>query len=111
MATSPNTADEILEVLQGLNVRVRKMFGEYGLYCDERVVGFICDDQVFMKITDAGVKLIFEPVYAPAYPGSKDYLLIDHDSWYEGGFLPQLVQTTADELPAPKPKKPKAKKG
>ena len=27
----------------------RKMFGEYGIYCDGKIFGLICDDQLFFK--------------------------------------------------------------
>ncbi len=36
------------------------MFGEYALYCDQRVVALICDDQVFVKITDPGKAYVGE---------------------------------------------------
>ncbi len=107
MATSPDTINALLGQLDGLAVRARKMFGEYGLYCGEKIVGLVCRDQLFVKITDAGLALIEEPTYAPAYPGSKDFLLIDQDAWYEGDWLKQLIVATADQLPAPKPKKHK----
>lgn len=107
MSTSANTIDVLFGQLDGLAVRARKMFGEYGLYCDEKVVGLVCDDQLFVKITDAGLSLIDEPVYAPAYPGSKEYLLINQDAWFEGDWLKRLILITADQLPAPKPKKRK----
>jgi TfoX/Sxy family transcriptional regulator of competence genes len=41
MATSQGTTDFILDQLSSVpNVRVRKMFGEYALYCDDKVVGY-----------------------------------------------------------------------
>ena len=50
MATSRSTTEFILDQLSAVpNVRVRKMFGEYALYCDEKVVALICDDQLFVK--------------------------------------------------------------
>ena len=109
MATKQETIEEILAQLGDLDVRTRKMFGEYALYCDEKTVAFVCDDQLFMKITDAGLDLVDDPEFAPAYPGSKDYLLIDRDSWYEADKLKDIVQATADALPPPKPKKKKGK--
>ena len=39
MTTSQSTIDYLLDQLSGLpNVRSREMFGEYALYCDEKVV-------------------------------------------------------------------------
>jgi len=52
MAISRNTIDFILDQLSALpKIRARKMFGEYALYCDEKVVALVCDDQLFIKIT------------------------------------------------------------
>ena len=50
MSTSQSTIDYILDQLQGVGeVGARKMFGEYALYCDDRVVGLVCDDTLFVK--------------------------------------------------------------
>ena len=39
MATSQSTIEYFFDQLSGLpNIRVRKMFGEHALYCDENVV-------------------------------------------------------------------------
>ena len=35
-------------------IRSRKMFGEYGLYCDDVFFAVICDDQFFVKVTPQG---------------------------------------------------------
>ena len=32
-------------------ISCRRMFGEYGWYCDGKFLGVICDDQLFIKIT------------------------------------------------------------
>ena len=44
-------ADQISEA--GL-ITFRKMFGEYGMYCDGKIFALICDDQFFVKITQKG---------------------------------------------------------
>jgi TfoX/Sxy family transcriptional regulator of competence genes len=55
MASDQATVDVIVEqASRGNAVRARKMFGEYGVYCDERFVGIVADDRLFLKITDAG---------------------------------------------------------
>ena len=80
------------------------MFGEFALYVGVKVVGFICDDQLFLKPTPEGLAVLadndLDPGYAPAYPGSKDYLLIDIDS---SEILCDLVRATADALPRRSP--------
>ena len=105
MATKKSTIDFILDRLSHLDVRARSMFGEYGLYCNEKVVAFVCDDQLFVKITPIGANFLDESHYAPAYPGSKDYLCVPEDRLEDREWLTDFIQQTADALPAPKPKK------
>ncbi len=107
MSTQQSTIDYILDQLSNLpNVRARKMFGDYALYCDEKVVGLVCDDQLFIKITDPG-KLFIGDDYEEGipYPGAKPYMLIDELD--DRDWLQKLMRVTADILPLPKPKKKK----
>jgi TfoX/Sxy family transcriptional regulator of competence genes len=55
----------------------KKMFGEYALYCEGKIVALICDNQLFVKPTDAGRSFIGEVVEAPPYPGAKPSFLIE----------------------------------
>lgn len=108
MSTQKKTADYIIEQCAGAGtMTARRMFGEYGLYCEGKVVAFICDDQLFIKPTDAGRAYIGTVTEAPAYPGSKMYFLIDGGSWDDADWMAGLVRVTADALPAPKAKKAK----
>ena len=109
MSTQQKTVDYILEQCAAAGtVTAKKMFGEYGMYCDGKVMAFICDDQLFIKPTDAGRTFLGEVTEAEAYPGSKMYFLIDGDRWDDADWMAELVRVTAADLPAPKPK---AKKG
>ena len=106
MATTKDTIAHVLEQLEPLNVRAKAMFGEYALYCDERVVGFICDDTVFLKPSPATAGLGL----GPCYPGSKDYAIVSADVVEDSEAFRAMVQATADVLPVPKPKPaPKSK--
>ena len=91
------------------DVRVRRMFGEYALYFGEKVVGLLCDDQLFLKPTEGGRALLERVVEAPPYPGAKPYFLLG-DELDDRPLLAALLQRTAAELPEPKPKKPKVKR-
>ncbi len=107
MATDPDYADYIVEQLQAAGaVRSRKMFGEYAVYLDDKVVALICDNQLFVKPSDAGRAFIGEVEPAPPYPGAKPHYLID-DRLEDGDWLSELIRRTAAELPVPKPKKKK----
>lgn len=50
MASHSDYVEYVVEQLRGAgNVRARKMFGEYGLFCDGTFFGVICDDQLLSK--------------------------------------------------------------
>ena len=105
MSSQQKTVDYLLEqCAQAGAMTARKMFGEYGLYCDAKVVAFICDDQLFIKPTEAGRAYLGAVTEAEAYPGSKMYFLVEGDRWDDADWLAGLVRTTADDLPTPKPK-------
>lgn len=106
MTTKQETADFIVEQLSSLgDVRVRKMFGDYALYVNDKVVGLICDDKLFIKYTAPG-KVFAEGKYTEgyAYPGAKASMDVS-DYIDDREFLSDLVNMTADILPMPKLKK------
>lgn len=59
------------------NISYRKMFGEYGLYCDGKFFGVICEDQLYVKITPEGEKAFPKLPKAPPYEGARDYFFIE----------------------------------
>ena len=89
-------------------ITVKKMFGDYGIYCDGKIFGLICDDCFYVKPTDAGRAILRSVDLRPPYEGAKDYFYIgdvdDHD------YVSNLVKATCQELPMPKPKKKKTDK-
>lgn len=111
MATKKSTIDYLLEQSAQAGVMsVRKMFGEYALYCDGKVVALVCDDELYLKPTKAGLAYLNEVVKAPPYPGAKDYYLISGEKWEDAEWLEELIRISANELPFPKPKAKKTKK-
>ena len=111
MATSAATADFLLEQLQPLGTAsLRRMFGEYCLYVSGAPVGLVCDDQLYLKPTDAARPLLTSTREGSPYPGANPNLLITGDQWEDGAWLCALVQTTARALPAAASRtRPKAK--
>lgn len=108
MATAQSTVDFLVDQMADAGViRSRKMFGEYAIYCDEKVVALVCDDQLFVKPTDSGKAFIGNVTEAPPYPGSKNFYWIDESKWEDREWLTELIARTTKEVPAPKPKKPK----
>lgn len=108
MATQQSTVDFIeSQVTDAGVVRSRKMFGEYALYCNEKVVALICDDKFFLKPTEQGRGFLGSIEEAPPYPGSKPFFLIEEARWDDRQWMTELVRITAAALPMPKPKKKK----
>ena len=106
MATKQSTADYLVDQLSGAgSIRSRKMFGEYALYCDDKVVALLCDDRLYVKPTAVGKDFIGEIVEAPPYPQAKPHFLIDEERWDDSEWLSSLIAKTAAALPPPKPKK------
>jgi DNA transformation protein len=53
VSSQQKTVDYIVEQSAGAGtMTAKKMFGEYGLYCDGKIVALICDDQLFIKPTE-----------------------------------------------------------
>jgi TfoX/Sxy family transcriptional regulator of competence genes len=108
MGSSAAMVEYIEDQLSGLDIRTGRMFGEYCLYCDGKVAGFICDDILFIKPSSADPGLLEGTEPAPPYPGAKDYHSVPGDLLENREWLQAAVQATVDALPSPKPKtKPK----
>ena len=111
MATSNDTMIFLLDQLSSLGeASSKKMFGEYCLYLSGKPVGLVCDDQLYLKPTNAGRALLDNVVEGSPYPGAKPHLLITPDQWEDREWLCDLVRATARELPLPKPKVKKPKR-
>ena len=104
MASDQSFVEFIVDQIEPAGViTYRKMFGEYALYVDGKIVGLVCDNQLFLKPTEGGRALIGKVVEAPPYPGAKLSFLIE-EGLEDQDWLCALVKTTAQELPEPKPK-------
>ena len=108
MSTSKATIAFIEDQLAGLPIRTNPMFGEYAIYYDDKVVGFICDDTLFIKPSGVDPAVLTGTVMAPAYPGSKLYHSVPGQLLEDADWLHTAIRASADALPRPKPKKPKA---
>ena len=90
-------------------VAFKKMFGEYAIYLENKVVALVCDNQLFVKQTQAGRALLKTVVEAPPYPGAKAHFLIG-EHIEDQALMSQLFKVTGSEVPEPKPKQPKQPK-
>lgn len=81
-------------------VHARKMFGDYALYCNDKVVGLICDDYLYLKPFKSIEPLLHEGDrnMRPPYEGAKaHYVIADVD---DTDYVSLLVQTVAQSIPA-----------
>lgn len=99
MASSLDYVKYACEQMSGAGkITYKKMFGEYTIYCDEKILGLICDNQVFSKPTKAGERLIPNAIKKPQYKGAKPYIVLedlDNKEW-----LTEVIVTVCEELPA-----------
>lgn len=104
MSTSQSTIDYILDQLQAIEfVSTRKMFGEYALYCNNKVVGLICDDTLYIKITKQGKQFVGDDYKEGfAYPGAKTSMLIEGDKIEDSKWICELVRIASENLPGKK---------
>lgn len=106
MASKQATVDFILKQIAGAGiVSAKKMFGEYGMYCDGKIVALVCDDQLFVKPTLAGERFMGQCIEGLPYPGAKPWFLIPSEKWNDCIWLAQLIKVSSAELPLPKNKK------
>jgi TfoX/Sxy family transcriptional regulator of competence genes len=106
MTTAAASIDHLLDTLSSLPLTARKMFGEYALYLNGKVVALVCDDQLFVKATPRSVAALPASPLAPPYPGAKGHLLVT-DALDDPDPVIAALRSLAEDLPAPKPKKPK----
>lgn len=88
-------------------VTTKKMFGEYGIYLNGKLIGLICDNKLFIKPTESGRTFIGNVVEDSPYPGAKPIFLIE-EKIEDREWLSELVKLTFMELPIPKLKKKKS---
>jgi TfoX/Sxy family transcriptional regulator of competence genes len=104
MASDLSFVEYVRDQMHGAGaVTFKKMFGEYALYIDEKIVALVCDNQLFVKPTEAGRALLGTVTEAPPYPGAKPQLLIT-EQLEDQELIVGLMRATAAELPTPKPK-------
>ncbi|MBQ6962432.1 MAG: TfoX/Sxy family protein [Paludibacteraceae bacterium] len=106
MASNADFVQYIADQCSGAGeIIVRKMFGDYGIYCDGKIFGLICDNGFYLKPTDAVRPMLREVALRPPYDGAKDYFYItDID---DRDYLSALVRETCKALPEPRQKKKK----
>ena len=84
---------EWLDRLKGLNVKAKKMFGCYCLYCDGQTVGWIHDS--VLSLREVGLDYLPEDIRRPTHADKIQELVIPFD-YVDAEWLPKAVQDTAN---------------
>ena len=110
MATDASFVEYVFEQA-GLADRLtsKRMFGEYGLYVDGKVVAFCADNSLFLKLVAETAHLLADLPRQELFPGSKPYALAD-ELLDEPERLRELLLALERALPEPKPKRPRSGK-
>jgi TfoX/Sxy family transcriptional regulator of competence genes len=104
MATEAAFAEFVAAQAAGAGtVRIRKMFGEFGLYCDDKVVALVCDNSLFLKnLPEVRTLAPGLPEGLP-YAGARPHLVGD-SLLDDPDHLAQVLRAISDALPEPKAK-------
>lgn len=111
MSSSADGAEAILALFADAladgeeQVTARRMFGEYGLYCDGRFFGLICDDTLFLKPLPELRAAMRAPDEAHPFPGAKLWLRPGPEDMDDPEQLATLTRIAKEHLPAASPKK------
>jgi TfoX/Sxy family transcriptional regulator of competence genes len=79
------------------DISYKYMFGGCAIYCQNKVVGLICDDQLYIKSTIEGKKFVKNVTEKSPYVGAKPYIFID-DKIDDKEWLCDLIKITTKEL-------------
>lgn len=100
MATSPELISYLCDQLAGVgDVRSRKMFGDYMIYCNDKPVLIVCDDQAMVKMLPILEPLLGNHPTQPPYEGAKPHYVLDPD---DRETLREAVRLAEEVTPLPK---------
>lgn len=99
MASKEETVIYILDQIQDAGIiSAKKIFGEYAIYCNDKVVALVCDDMLFVKPTISGKPFIGQVDEQPPYPGAKNHYLVSGELWEDSEWLSELIKITLEQL-------------
>ena len=97
MASNIDFVQYIVDQCSGAGeIAAKKMMGDYCVYCNGAIFGVICDNNLYIKETDAGRILLKEVVLRPPYEGAKNYFYIGNVD--DRDYLADLVKVTCQAL-------------
>ncbi len=103
MASNISYVEFVAEQMAGAGtITYRRMFGEYGLYCNGVYFGAVCNDRALVKITPAGEAFVPDCPRGIPYEGGGEMFQPDVE---DREMLVELVRVTCAALPAKKPRR------
>lgn len=103
MASNPDFVQYIVDQCgKAGDITARKMFGDYGVYCNGKFFGLVSDNGFYVKPTEAGRQMLRSVDLRPPYEGAKPYFYIEDVD--DSDYVSALVRATCADLPEPKPK-------
>ena len=88
------------------DIVIKSMMGGYLVYFNGKLIGDICDDELFLKRTPTSDRLLAESELRYPYEGSKTLMHV-FDSFDDKTLISELLNGMHAELPEKKPKKAK----
>ena len=103
MACNADFVQYIVDQCSGAGeIAVKKMMGDYCIYCNGVLFGLICDNKLYIKVTEAGEAVLDEVVLRPPYDGARDYFYVENVD--DRDYLEDIIRATLPELLSPKAK-------
>ena len=97
MACNEDFVQYIIDQCSGAGeIAVRKMMGDYCIYCNGVLFGLICDNNLYVKVTEAGEAVLEEVELRQPYEGAKDYFYVGNVD--DRDYLEDIIKATLPEL-------------
>ena len=88
------------------DIVIKSMMGGYLVYLNGKLIGDICDNELFLKRTPTSDRMLAESELRYPYEGSKTLMHVC-DSFDDKALILELLKGMYAELPDKKPKKAK----
>jgi TfoX/Sxy family transcriptional regulator of competence genes len=100
MATSKDFIAYLQDCLRRVpDLHFRAMFGEYAMYARDVVVALVCDQTMFVKVTDGTSALLAERVrLGHPYPGAKPAYMLTEAELEDDELMPQVIAAALRDL-------------
>lgn len=100
MASNPDFVQYIVDQCADAgDIFARKMMGDYCIYCNGVLFGSICDNNLYIKVTDTGRTILKDEDLRPPYNGAKPcFYIADVD---DRDYMADLIRATLAGLSRP----------